>query len=142
MNVNEVAESVGFPLEKWGGHCYSVVAAFLAADVFPGSEPVTGYFHDKRNNVTDHAWLKLPDGRICDPTRYWLENRRPSIFIGKPDECYDERGLQWFRELAEIKRKLIPAPDLRSIFEVLEMKLDKGNTMTLQSSVKGGKLEY
>lgn len=121
MNVKQIADNIGIPLEKWGGRCYQVVAAFLAVAVFPGAEPATGYYHGK-NHVTDHAWLKLDDGRICDPTRFWLENRkRPSIFIGKPDECYDEKGLRWAAELAEIRKKFIPSyPDLRAIFDTLE----------------------
>ena len=121
MNMNQVARSIGYPLEKWGGHCYSVVAAFLAAAVFDGAEPVTGYYHDKRNNVTDHAWLKLADGRICDPTRFWLEGKkRPSIFIGQADECYDDRGLRWAAELQEIRKKFIPdQPDLVAAFNLL-----------------------
>lgn len=119
MNVKQVANNIGMPLEKWGGHCYQVVAAFLAADVLERAVPVTGNYDDG-DNVTDHAWLKLPDGRICDPTRYWLEGKRPYIFVGKPDKCYDEKGLRWARELAEIRRKLIPAPDLRAVFDTLE----------------------
>ena len=120
MNVTQVAGNIGMPLEKWGGHCYQVVAAFLAADVLEGAVPVTGSYDDGEN-VTDHAWLKLPDGRICDPTRYWLEGKkRPYIFIGEPDECYDEMGLRWSRELAEIRRKLIPTHDLRGVFDALE----------------------
>ena len=110
------------PLEKWGGHCYKVVAAFLAADVFDGAKPATGYYHNNKH-VTDHAWLKLLDGRICDPTRYWLDGKRPSIFIGKSDKCYDEKGLRWARELAEIRKKFIPShPDLRATFDALSAK--------------------
>jgi hypothetical protein len=121
MNVNEVARSIGMPLEKWGGHCYQVVAAFLAADVFDNAEPVTGYFHDADGqNVTDHAWLKLSDGRICDPTRFWMEDKPPYIFIGNADYCYDEKGVRWNRELARIRRKFIPTyPDLKAAFDTL-----------------------
>jgi len=123
MNVNQVAESIGMPLEKWGGHCYQVVAAFLAASAVEG-EPVTGYYDDG-DNVTDHAWLKLPDGRVCDPTRFWLEGKRPYIFIGKPDKCYDPKGVRWARELTAIRKKFIPDyPDLRATFDALSAKGD------------------
>lgn len=132
MNVNEVAEAIGFPLERWGGHCYQVVAAFLAAGVLEGAEPTTGYFHDTDGqNVTDHAWLKLPDGRICDPTRYWLEDKRAYIYFGPADHCYDERGVRWGRELHKIRKKFIPkTPDLLPAFKLMEAAngLDTGNT--------------
>lgn len=121
MNMKQIAGNIGMPVGKWGGHCYQIVALFLAASVIEG-EPATGCYHSVQH-VTDHAWIKLADGRICDPTRYWLERKRPYIFVGNPDKCYEEKGLRWARELAENRRKFNSAhPDLRAVFDTLSAK--------------------
>lgn len=120
MNVNEIAEAIGFPLDKWDGHCYQVVAAFLETDVLEDAVPVTGYY-DTPETWCDHAWLQLPDGRICDPTRFQFEDREPYIYIGPADGCYDEDGVRHEKELENIRARFFPpTPDLVAAFNALQ----------------------
>jgi len=126
MNVNEVAQLIGVPLDEWAGHCYQVVAAFLETDILEGAVPATGFFTTPEA-YCDHAWLKLPDGRICDPTRFQFEARRPYIFFGQADECYDEDGVQHSAEMERLRAKFYPPrPDLVDAFNEI-LRNEKGD---------------
>lgn len=117
-NPRDLADRIGFSLDKWGGHCYQVAVALVRKGVVLG-EVVTGYYDDGEN-VTDHCWIKLPDGTILDPTRFWLEDKEPYIFQGPADDHYDEGGVRWEAELEALRSKLWlkPPKNLAEAFRI------------------------
>lgn len=46
---------------------------------------------------TRHGWFELPDGLICDPTRWAFEDLEPYIYVG-PNDYYD-LGANHLKEL-------------------------------------------
>ena len=115
MTIWELEVEAGIPVERWYGKCYLVAMAAMRRLRWQ-AELVTGYYDDGEN-VTDHGWLKLDDGRICDPTRWTMqEGRKPYIYIGEPTTEYDEEGKRWEAEL-EALRPVIPEYNLAEAFK-------------------------
>lgn len=89
-DTEHIASIIDYPLSKWVNH-------LLKTQMVEG-DIVTGYYH-YGDIVCDHCWIKMPDGRICDPTRWQFEDKPPYIYFGVPSDNYDEDGKRWEAEL-------------------------------------------
>jgi len=107
--IRELEVRLGRPVGEWAGKCYMVAMALR--DVLGKGELVTG-FYDDEENVTDHGWLEMPDGSVVDPTRWTLEDRKPYIYRGPPDGCYDKDGIRWEAEQRALRAKFFPEVSL------------------------------
>ncbi len=89
---------------SWKGRCYEMACALIELKLIEG---VPRYGHwlgpVKRGTLfyktfaadapVRHGWAELPDGQICDPTRWVFEGCEPYIFIGvDAEEYYDVGG--------------------------------------------------
>jgi len=73
----------------------------VKAGLVPGGVAVYGHWHGPRHPESvfhqpskpfiRHGWIVLPDGQVCDPTRWVFEHVAPYIYIG-PSDHYDEGG--------------------------------------------------
>lgn len=81
--------------ESWKGNCYAIATAIVEDGLIEGKAeygvwegPIAegSYFYGKL--ISRHGWIRLPDGQICDPTRWVFENVAPYIYVG-PDDYYD-----------------------------------------------------
>jgi hypothetical protein len=86
------------PTSSWKGNCYGMACAMVKNGLVEGTAvyghwrgPVSpkSIFHG--NPVIQHGWVLMPDGQVCDPTRWEFEGKRPYIYIG-PSDHYDEGG--------------------------------------------------
>ena len=68
----------------------------------------TGYYHTSDGStVTDHGWIELDDGNICDPTRWTLDDTEPDIYVGPMTGEYDLNGARWERELEALRDRFV-----------------------------------
>jgi hypothetical protein len=92
-------EKVG-PADTWKGQCFALATAAVKCGLVQGDAvygmwhgPIAkkSYFYEHRGNLpfVNHGWVNLPDGRICDPTRWVFEAVEPYVYIG-PNDHYDE----------------------------------------------------
>lgn len=97
--LEALIKAVG-PTDNWKGNCFALATqavkrGFVEGDAVYGMwhGPIAkGSFFEERGNqipFTNHGWINLPDGRICDPTRWMFENVEPYIYVG-PNDHYDE----------------------------------------------------
>lgn len=97
--------------DTWSGRCYEVAFKLLELSHvegsyiegrFPeGTRCVYGHFKGERTPegafpyrstpFVQHGWLKLPGGKVWDPTRWAFTTKEPMAWIG-PDSAYDEGG--------------------------------------------------
>lgn len=131
MNVHELAQLIDMPVAKWPLQCYLVVAAILRDGVVD-AVPVTGCYHSTDGKeVTDHAWLRLPDGQVFDPSRWVLDDVPPYVYIGPVTANYDEDGTRWEAELQAVRERLFLQRDslAEQWMEVLqkETRHERGN---------------
>jgi hypothetical protein len=102
--AQKFARKIGWPTAEWPTHCYAVAAEILCAGLVDGTlryghwlgsvAPGT-LFHrpGSPRPFTPHGWIELPDGTICDPTRWVFENAAPYVYRG-PADHYDVGGNQ------------------------------------------------
>lgn len=88
------AKRIGMPLDRWAGNCHAVSAQLVHAEVvegvvrrgyFIGVTQPGAHFHGR---VCQHSWIEMPDGRVCDPTRFAFVGGPPELWVGSDDE-YD-----------------------------------------------------
>ena len=99
--ILHIANIIDYPLKEWARHCYSVVMRLLGTGMVEG-EIITGHYH-YGDNVCDHCWIKMPDGRVCDPTRWQFEDKEPYIYFGPETEHYDEDSKRWDAEMDKLR---------------------------------------
>lgn len=83
------------PTVTWPGHCARISHAALKCGVrgrsvhgmWNGPVHKDSIFAGKP--FSQHEWIKLPDGQVCDPTRWVFEGKKPYIYVG-PSDYYDE----------------------------------------------------
>jgi hypothetical protein len=87
----------------WAGRCYEMACTMVREKLVEGKAvygnwtgPVKKGTMFAGRPVVHHGWVLLPDGRVCDPTRWAFEGKKPYIYIG-PADHYDEGGNK-FRE--------------------------------------------
>ena len=106
LTIERLEEHYGSKATFWEGRCYGLACA--AAELIDGAEAVYGHWLgevDKRGfwgarkgeALLRHGWVKLPDGRVLDPTRWSFEAVPPYIFLGVDPENYDWGGQHWRR---------------------------------------------
>jgi hypothetical protein len=105
--VARCVKAFGLPTEEWKGKCFQLASKMVKVGLVQG-EPVYGHWRGpvlkgthfyKRSAplFVPHGWVLLPDGRICDPTRWVFYGSAPFIFLGENNGQYDEGGNR-FRE--------------------------------------------
>ena len=106
LNAEEVAQAIGVPLEEWPGNCDGIASRMMKAFPVKGMRYARGFWTGpvaatsifagsggaSRTTFAQHTWLRLDDGRACDPTRWTFTMTTPSIYIG-PADHYDEAGI-------------------------------------------------
>lgn len=96
MNIQQIAETIQFPLNRWAGNCYYVATAIVKAKIYEGRAVYGhyhGFIHPKSifggRPFTHHGWI-VGKTQLVDPTRWCFECVRPYIYTGpKDDENYD-----------------------------------------------------
>lgn len=96
-DIQVLARRIKMPVKTWPNHCYLVVAALLQHRVVD-ADPVTGCYHSGVDMVWDHAWFRLPDGQVFDPTKWAMDEVPPYVYVGPETDSYDEDGLRWLAE--------------------------------------------
>lgn len=95
------------PTERWKGQCFALASQAVNHKLVPGTAvygmwhgPIAkgSYFEERGSQIpfVNHGWVVLPDGQVCDPTRWVFENVEPYVYIGASDH-YDE-GANRLRE--------------------------------------------
>lgn len=88
------------PAKNWKGKCFAMASQAVKKKLVPrGSIAVYGHWTGPVHKssmfagkpVIQHGWVLLPDGRVCDPTRWVFEHVTPYIYFG-PADHYDEGG--------------------------------------------------
>jgi hypothetical protein len=106
LTLAHVEERVGGGALDWEGNCFAiacVVAELLGGRAsavyghYTGPVDPGGYWSPAPHGFHQHGWVRLPDGRVLDPTRWSFENVEPYLYLGEADH-YDEGGND-FRDL-------------------------------------------
>lgn len=92
LDINEVAEAIGIPIEQWAGNCFGIACAMVEAGIVEGTAlyghwigPIhpRSYFSSRAGHrFCQHGWIETEDGEVVDPTRWAFENKDPYIYIG------------------------------------------------------------
>lgn len=105
MNLDPelIAHAIDLPLDKWPGNCAGVAALILFHGLVDGKDEYGFYLGPTEDGtmfagktMIRHGWIKLPDGRIYDPTRWVFEDVDPYIYVGHNTDDYD-RGMRTVR---------------------------------------------
>jgi len=117
LSIEEVAEGLDWPVEKWEGNCFAVASQMVEKGIvegeavyghFLGGASKEGYWAARSDNpFIRHGWIILPDGRILDPTRWSFEAVEPYIWVGENSGEYDRGGNKLLGMIAERR----PWPD-------------------------------
>jgi hypothetical protein len=99
ISAKNAANKISLPFEKWKGNCSYVCQLFLQFGLVKG-EYCYGHYHGKiastgifaNRPFSRHAWIKLPNGEVCDPTRWVFEDTKPYIYVGPNNGEYDYGG--------------------------------------------------
>lgn len=88
---------MGCPPEEWAGNCHAasvsvaetIDGAVVRRGVFLGEATPGAYFYGR---PCQHSWVELPDGQVCDPTRFaFVGGPAWPLWVGPSDE-YDIAG--------------------------------------------------
>ena len=89
LPIDQIAETIGIPVEGWAGNCYGVATAIVRAFDWRTAAPVYGNYWgpvDSRSEFAGkpyihHGWILTMDGTIVDPTRWVFEAVDPYIAV-------------------------------------------------------------
>lgn len=109
MNLCDIADKIGLPVEQWKGQCYGVACSLLEHGFYEG-RAVYGHYTGPINPksmffgkpIVHHGWIETPDGKIVDPTRWVFDAAEPYIFEGSSKidkKFYDEGGNQLLQKM-------------------------------------------
>ena len=88
MTPEEIAAVIDFTIDKWRDYCFVVVPRMLRFGLVRGIEARgVSPFAD----ATFHFWIRTPDGRVVDPTRWCYEDVTPYIHVGPAGAEYREQ---------------------------------------------------
>ncbi|MFN3651647.1 MAG: hypothetical protein ACK47B_18885 [Armatimonadota bacterium] len=104
-DVDTIAEVIRLPVERWVGRCFAVARDIVdealvqgivhlghwMGPVAPESECAKG----TAEPPYQHSWIRLPDGRVYDPTRWTFEGREPYVYVGEDSEGYYWALQEW-----------------------------------------------
>lgn len=115
LAVPDVERAIMVPVKRWRGHCWEIAALMVQHRVIEGATryghwvgPVAKKSMFYARPIVHHGWIELPDGRVCDPTRFEFEQVAPYIYLGRADH-YDAGGNIY--RLATERPVPAPAPD-------------------------------
>lgn len=97
-NATEVAVLINIPTAGWVGNCHGIASIIVDKNLIAGKVE-RGYWKGSVHKssifygrpLIPHSWIRMPNGKIADPTRWCFEGSLPYIFIGD-DKCYDAGG--------------------------------------------------
>lgn len=106
LTVMEVADAIQIPTSDWIGNCYLIAHKIVESEIVDGravyghwlggvATMAPAFASRGRNPFVAHGWIRLPDGRVLDPTRWVFEAADPYLYVGTPGRCYDEGGNEW-----------------------------------------------
>jgi hypothetical protein len=97
--VAQIVKKTGHPVDSWRGNCHAVACDLVEEGLVKGTA-VYGHFFGYISPdspefggrpMAHHGWVRTPDGKIVDPTRWVFENVEPYVWVGDAnDEDYDE----------------------------------------------------
>lgn len=130
-NAVTVAELIGRPLSTWSGNCTGICTEILKAGVVKGELRRglwVGHIAKRgtfaKRPFTGHTWIRLPDGRVYDPTRFAFAATTPNIYISDDAETnhseYDFGG----NEVRQAFRQPFPS-DVQPDDHWLDLKLSR-----------------
>lgn len=92
-SVSRVSAAIRVPADEWDGNCTGVCAAILKARLVKGEQrrglwlgPISENSSFAKRAFTGHTWIRLPDGRVYDPTRWAFGTVSPYIFVSDEPE--------------------------------------------------------
>ena len=106
VSVKQAERVLGEPATEWAKCCFEIAAAFVERGLVDGVAvyghwvgPVSeaSVFRNASHEALGfvrHGWVVLPDGQVCDPTRWVFEAVEPYVYVG-PADHYDEGGNNW-----------------------------------------------
>jgi len=107
LTIKDIEEALDIPADRWHGNCYGIASGIVEAKLVNGKAVYgawTGEIHPHgwwgnraHMDFVRHGWVRLPGGKILDPTRWSFEADEPYIWCGKNDGTYDE-GNDHFRK--------------------------------------------
>lgn len=100
--IETCERAIGEPAAAWKGRCHEIAMKLVQDGLFPpgtrteyggyfGPIVPNSYFAARRHvGICRHGWIRLPDGRVVDPTRWVFEDVTPYLFVGHDhDKEYD-----------------------------------------------------
>ena len=101
LTVAKVERVLGMPYEMWVGNCYGIACALVKHKLTDGEavygeyigpiDPEGAWCRDGGRTVfVNHGWVRLPDGRVLDPTMWAFLGRKPFIWLGADELHHDE----------------------------------------------------
>ena len=80
LTLAQAEAALGEPAARWEMRCYEIASRLVHARAVEG-KAVYGHWRGPVHPaapftsvvVVRHGWINLPDGRICDPTRWVFE---------------------------------------------------------------------
>lgn len=103
-----IEAAIGLPARDWKGQCHKLARLMLefgfcsegklveecawTGPVAPGSRfaEFKGTYAFGEHDYMIHTWIALPDGWVCDPTRWVFEDVEPYVYVG-PADFYNDR---------------------------------------------------
>lgn len=111
----ECEKAIGIPSSEWPARCHEIAVAINRAlnlnwqecyGFYYGPVAEGGPFNPKAP-MQRHGWLKLPDRRVFDPTRWVFEQKPPYIFCEYDNDGHYDLGMERFK----IGTRTPPPPD-------------------------------
>lgn len=95
LDPSFVAKATGMPLSAWPGNCTGVCTEILKAKVVKGElrrglwiGHISALSTFASRPFAGHTWIRLPDGRVYDPTRFAFRGQEPYIYVSEQKEEY------------------------------------------------------
>jgi hypothetical protein len=102
--LKQVEAALG-PAKDWFARCFQISSACVECGLVSGAavyghwigeiHPKSRFANCREDPFVRHGWVKLPDGRVFDPTRWTFTAEKPYLFVGVNQGEYDEGGDRW-----------------------------------------------
>lgn len=98
-SISAIAKAIGMKPRYWRGRCHHVAYDIIASGLIEGEDRY-GLYHGPidpkgffgKRPFSRHGWIEMPDGNICDPTRWVFTNDVPHLYVCGPNPEYDFGG--------------------------------------------------
>jgi hypothetical protein len=118
ITIKQIEDAINIHSDRWIGHCHFTSSKILQSGIIDGDliyGTYIGPIHENSIFSTDfrpqHGWIELPDGSICDPTRWVFEDVDPYLYISTNNNLEYQKG------------------DLKSIRSLLQTKLENDSNL-------------